>query len=70
MTSPEYIAACEIDSPNSPDFASILRLKETESMRRVKKALNAKLFEMLNTGLIGDAIFAEAFDTVNQLVDD
>lgn len=70
MTSPEYIAACEIDSPNSPDFESILRLKETESLRRVKKALRAKLAEMVGNGEIGDTVFVIAYDAINQMVND
>lgn len=66
-TSHAYIAACEIQSPNSPDFEAVLahqrRLHATRFLQRVREFA----FTALNRGEIEDEDYLVFIDIINQI---
>ena len=66
MNTLAYIAACEADSPNSPDFESLHNFHRDKYMHQACKVLRAKIFSLLNDeGAIDDEQFCELVDAIN-----
>ena len=65
MNTLAYIAACEVDSPNSPDFESVHNYHRSKYMHALCKKLRADVFDALNEGAIDDEQFCELVDALN-----
>ena len=63
-----YIAACELCSPNSPEFERVLAQCRRHKAELIVNKLKAQLFDELNCGGIDDESYCVVFDALNDLV--
>lgn len=60
-----YIAACEADSPNSPDFERIHQRHRNQHLAAHLNALRRHTADALNTGHIDEEQFCDLMDLFN-----
>lgn len=63
------IAACELCSPNSPEFERVLETQRDKQMNLVIAELRKVLFDTLNEGRIDDARFVAIDDELSTFAD-
>lgn len=64
MNTLAYIAACEIVSPNSPEFESVHNYQRDKRMAAMCRKLRGALSDALDEGAIDDEQFCELFDAI------
>lgn len=65
MSSLEYIAACEVASPNSPEFGAALKHAQKSAAAALKAVWLMETKALHNSSLIGDEVFLAAVDHIN-----
>jgi hypothetical protein len=63
-----YIAACEIQSPNSPDFDRVVANQRRYQACLVLLNLRANVFDALNKGEIDDENYCVICDALENIV--